>query len=57
MNSGVSGKNAPGEFAESEPRVDLSMGRRVFEIPKGYEGFRGPAGKMHQASSQNLNLE
>ena len=32
------------EFAELEPRVDLSMGRKIIEIPLENEGIRGSGG-------------
>ena len=32
-DSGVRGPNAQRAIAEFEPRVDLSMGRKIIEIP------------------------
>ena len=40
-NSGVSGADAPGAVAESEPGVDLNLGRRTFETPKEIKDFGG----------------
>ena len=31
---GSHGVDAPGVLAESEPKVDLSMGEKIIEIPK-----------------------
>ena len=44
------------DFAEFEPRVDLSMGRKIIEIPQENEGIRGSGGSMHSADTQNLSL-
>ena len=44
-------------IAEFEPRVDLSMGRKIIEIPKENEGFQRSWGVMHGAVPQNLSLE
>ena len=38
-------------IAEFEPRVDLSMGKKIIEIPN-----RGSGGPVHSASAQNLSL-
>ena len=35
MISGVSGVEGQRGVAEFEPRVDLSMGRKIIETPKG----------------------
>ena len=50
------GAGAQGEGAEFELRVDLSMGRKIIEIPQENEGIRGSGGATHSAESQNLNL-
>ena len=44
------------QLAESEPRVDLSMGRKTIEIPKENEGFQRSWGGVQDRSSQNLSL-
>ena len=37
--SGVSGADAPGAVAENEPRLGLSMERKIIEIPKENQRF------------------
>ena len=44
------------DFAEFEPRVDLSMGRKIIEIPKENEGFWRSMRLTHSANSQILSL-
>ena len=56
MKLWVRGADAQRGFAEFEPRVDLSMGRKIIEIPKENEGFRGSGGPRHSAESLNLSL-
>ena len=53
---GVSGADAQRGLAESELRVDLSMGRNIVEIPKENEGIRRSGMPTHSADSQNLSL-
>ena len=58
-NEGIRGVRVVGaqrDVAEFEPRVDLSMGRKIIEIPKENEGFRRSGGLMHSAAAQNLSL-
>ena len=43
-------------LAEFEPRVDLSMGKKIIEIPYENEGIRGSGGPTHSADSLNLSL-
>ena len=50
------GADAQRELAEFEPRVDLSMGRKIIEIPEENDGFWGSWGPTHSADSQNLSL-
>ena len=50
------GADAQRAFAEFEPRVDLSMGRKIIEIPKENEGIRRSGGPTHSAHSLNLSL-
>ena len=57
MISGLSGADAPGAVAESEPMVILSMGNKIIEIPKENEGFQRSLGVMHGAAPLNLSLE
>ena len=38
-DSGVLGGDPRRDFAEFEPRVDLSMGRKIIEIPQENERF------------------
>ena len=55
--SEVSGAGGPGELAEIELRLDLSMGRKINEIPKENDGFWGSVGLRNQAESQKLSLD
>ena len=57
VNGCVLGGDARRGAAESEPRVALSMGRKVLEIPKENKGFQRSWGVMHGAMPQNLSLE
>ena len=57
MISGVSGAGGQRGCAESEPRVDLSMERKIIEIPKEYKGFQRSWEVVHGADSLNLSLE
>ena len=50
------GAGAQRELAEFEPRVDLSMGRKIIEIPLENEGIRGSGGPSHSATALNLSL-
>ena len=50
------GAGAQRELAEFEPRVDLSMGRKIIEIPQENEGIRKSWGLAHSANSLNLSL-
>ena len=50
------GADAQRGLAEFEPRVDLSMGRKIIEIPKENQGFWGSWGVVHGAESLNLSL-
>ena len=43
---GADGQRGPAEF---EPRVDLSMGMKIIEIPKENEGIRGSGRAAHRA--------
>ena len=52
----VRGAEPQRDFAEFEPRVDLSMGRKIIEFSKENEGIRGSGGPAHSATSQNLSL-
>ena len=56
MISGVSGAEEPGGVAEIELRLDLSMGRKIIEIPGENEGFWGSVGLSDTAGAQNLSL-
>ena len=56
MILGVLGADAQRGFAEIEPRVDLSMGRKIVEIPKENKGIRRSVGLRHSAAPQNLSL-
>ena len=44
------------QLAESEPRVDLSIGRKIIENQKGSYEFRGSVGLRDSGDSQNLSL-
>ena len=50
------GADAKRAFAEFEPRVDLSMGMKIIEIPEENEGIRRSWGPTRSAESQNLSL-
>ena len=50
------GADAQRGLAEFEPRVDLSMGRKIIEIPWENEGFQRSWGVIHGATSLNLSL-
>ena len=43
-------------FAESEARVDLSIGKKIIEISQGNARFRRSVGLSHSAGPQNLSL-
>ena len=52
----VSGAEGLGELTEIELRLNLSMGRKINEIPKENEGIRRSGEPVHSAASQNLSL-
>ena len=56
MISGVSGADGKLQVAESEPKVDLSMGRKMNEFPKENQLFRGSVGLTNSAASQNFSV-
>ena len=56
MISRVSGADVKMQLAESDPRVDLSMGKKIIEILMENERFRGSVGLTDSAGSQNLIL-
>ena len=43
-------------FANFEPRVDLSMGTKIIEIPQKNKDFRWSQGLRDSAAPQNLSL-
>ena len=53
---GVSVAGGQRGLAESELRVYLSMGRKIIEIPKGNEGFRGSVGLTDSAELAESEL-
>ena len=57
MISGVSGCDAPGELAEIDPKVALSMGNNMYGNPFENQRFLGSAGATDQANSQKLTLK
>ena len=59
MISGFSGADAKMQIAESEPRVDLSMGRKIIKTqktPNGNERFGESVGPTEKCKSQNLSV-
>ena len=53
----VLGNDAQRAAAHFEPKVALSMGRKIIEIPWENEGFQRSWGVIHGAMPQNLSLE
>ena len=54
---GVLGGDPRRGLAESEPKVALSMGRKIIENLQENEGFQGSLGVTHGAQPLNLSLE
>ena len=48
--------SAKSQLAESEPKVDLSMGRKVIKIPEEVEAFRRSVGLKENINSHNQSL-
>ena len=57
MISGLMGSDGPGELAETDRKVALSMGSKMYGIPFEKQRFPGSAGATDQAKSQKLTLK